>query len=674
MVEDHVDYPGILLKILGIVGIIFGLAFGLPGILLLMHGGSWFFAIAGLMTVIAGWLIFRGEGRGVALYCAVCIFAVGWSIWDVRALDSWFWPLIPRLFAFGVALFAVLLLAPLIPQWRHDRGVRNGFLIAAAVVGLGLAATVAMMFRPHGVIRHDFAAAPNTAVSQVARDMGGEWHNYGRTLTATRFTPEDQINKDNIDQLQVAWTYQTGVYVEGTNSDQNTPAYANGTLYSCTPTNQIHALDPLTGQVKWVFDPDAYTAFSGRCRGLTYYEVAGTAGGVCTKRLAMTTIDARLFSIDADTGQPCQDFGTDGAVNMRDGMGYAAPGVYNSNSAPTVSHGKIVSGALVLDNYEVGEPSGVVRAWDAQTGQLAWAWDVGAPERGGAAPAEGEVYTPYTPNVWTHMAVDEDRGIIYLSTGNATPDVWLEHRRDFDDEYTDTIVALDIETGRELWHFRTVNKDLWDYDLPSQPSLYDIPDPATGEMIPVLVQPTKRGQIFMLNRVTGAPVAEVENRQVDISGGEPTLTGMSDVQPYSVGMPAIGAEPLTEAAMWGATPIDLVSCRLNFRKSRYTGNEFVAPGTDKAIQFPSALGGMNWGSASIDESRGLLFVNDIRFPMLANLVPRQNVPHEQWPKDGHAKMSPISWARPSGFSAVRWLRPLVCPACTHPMARLARLT
>lgn len=369
MVEDHVDYPGILLKILGIVGIIFGLAFGLPGILLLMHGGSWFFAIAGLMTVIAGWLIFRGEGRGVALYCAVCIFAVGWSIWDVRALDSWFWPLIPRLFAFGVALFAVLLLAPLIPQWRHDRGVRNGFLIAAAVVGLGLAATVAMMFRPHGVIRHDFAAAPNTAVSQVARDMGGEWHNYGRTLTATRFTPEDQINKDNIDQLQVAWTYQTGVYVEGTNSDQNTPAYANGTLYSCTPTNQIHALDPLTGQVKWVFDPDAYTAFSGRCRGLTYYEVAGTAGGVCTKRLAMTTIDARLFSIDADTGQPCQDFGTDGAVNMRDGMGYAAPGVYNSNSAPTVSHGKIVSGALVLDNYEVGEPSGVVRAWDAQTGQ-----------------------------------------------------------------------------------------------------------------------------------------------------------------------------------------------------------------------------------------------------------------------------------------------------------------
>ncbi|MFV0409760.1 MAG: hypothetical protein ACK5LJ_08740 [Paracoccus sp. (in: a-proteobacteria)] len=127
------------------------------------------------------------------------------------------------------------------------------------------------------------------------------------------------------------------------------------------------------------------------------------------------------------------------------------------------------------------------------------------------------------------MAVDEQRGLIYLPTGNATPDVWLNHRRDFDHEYTDTIVALDIEIGRERWHFRTSNKDLWDYDLPSQPSLYDIPDPRTGEMIPVLIQLTKRGQIFMLNRETGAPVAEVEDRQIDISGGEPTLGGVSDV-------------------------------------------------------------------------------------------------------------------------------------------------
>ncbi len=605
----------------------------------MFHGGSWFFAIAGVLTVLCGWWIFCGEARGVRLYGFVFLFAVLWSFWDIRHLDSWFWPLIPRLFAFAVALCAILLLAPLIPEWRGDRRVRNLFLAGGGVVAVGLIATFAMMFQPHGVVQNAFSPTPHTAVTQAARDMGGEWRNYGRTATGTRYMPSDQINRDNIDRLEVAWTYQTGVYVGGANGDQNTPTYANGTLYSCTPTNEIHALDPLTGERKWVFQPNAYVPFAGRCRGVTYYEIEG-ATGVCATRLAMTTIDARLFSIDAETGRACEDFGDNGVVDMREGMEYFAPAVYMANSAPTVSHGVIVSGGMAVDNYRVGEPSGVVRAWNARTGELSWAWDVGAPERGGAPPPEGENYTPFTPNVWSHMSVDEERGLIFLPTGNATPDVWLGHRRDFDHEYTAAVVALDITTGQERWHFRTTNRDVWDYDLPAQPTLYDIPDPQTGAMIPVLIQLTKRGQIFMLNRETGEPVAEVENRRVDITGGEPTLTGLSDVQPYSVGMPTIGAGRLTEADMWGATPIDLVSCRLRFHTNRYTGNEFVPPGTSPGIGYPSALGGMNWGSGSIDEGRGLLFVNDIRIPMLVNLVPREDVPHEQWPKDGHEPLSP----------------------------------
>ncbi|MFV0409759.1 MAG: hypothetical protein ACK5LJ_08735 [Paracoccus sp. (in: a-proteobacteria)] len=169
--------------------------------------------------------------------------------------------------------------------------------------------------------------------------MGSEWRNYGRTTTGTRFTPADQINKDNIGQLEMAWTYQTGAYAEGRNVDQNTLIYANGTLYSCTPANQIHAIDPLTGRGKWVLDPHAYAPFAGRCRGVSYYEVDGGAG-TCIRRLAMTTIDARLISIDADTGLPCQDFGENGIVDMREGMGYFAPAVYMSNSAPTVSPGR----------------------------------------------------------------------------------------------------------------------------------------------------------------------------------------------------------------------------------------------------------------------------------------------------------------------------------------------
>ncbi|MFV0492858.1 MAG: PQQ-binding-like beta-propeller repeat protein [Pseudorhodobacter sp.] len=628
----------LLLKLLGVVGILFGLAITWPGLLLALEGGSWFFLAAGFLTAASGLLIFRGKERGIYLYIGVCLLAVIWSFWDVWPLETWFWPLIPRLFAFFVALFAVLLLAPLMPRIRGDGYVQAGFLGAALIVLIGLGVTVWQMFSPHGVVSNGFARAEGVAISQAALDMGDEWHNYGRTTTGTRFTPADQINRDNIDRLQVAWTYRTGFFADGSVSDQNTPIYANGTVYACTPFNEIHAIDPVSGERKWVYTSNSYAPFAARCRSVTYYEIPD-ATGICAKRLATATIDARLISIDAETGKPCEEFGEGGIVDMREGMDYFQPAVYMSNSAPTISHGKIVSGGMAVDNYKVGEPSGVVRAWDARTGELAWAWDVGRPGQTGPLP-EGEKYTPFTPNVWTHMAVDQERGLIYLPTGNATPDVWLGHRRDFDHEYTATIVALDINTGQEKWHFRTVNKDVWDYDLPAQPSLYDLPDPASAGNIPVLVLPTKRGQLFMLNRETGEPVAEVVDREVDISGAVPEMQGLSPVQPYSVGMPAIGGEALTEADMWGVTPIDLALCRRKFHQLRYSDDEFTVPNLEPGLFYPSALGGMNWGSASIDESRGLLFVNDLRIPMVIKLLTREEVPNEQWPKDGHELIAP----------------------------------
>lgn len=630
--------PSSWLRILGGFTMLFGLAFGAPGVMLLLAGGSWFFAVAGVLTIVSGWLLYRGDGRGTWLYIGVCALALVWSLWDVRSLDSWFWPLIPRLFSFAVLLIPVLLLAPMVSMSGFDARTKARLQAGGVVVLLGVGLTFWQMFSPHGVVQNTFTATPGTQISKTAMAMGHEWRNYGRTLAGTRFAPAGQIDKGNIGQLQVAWTYRTGQYGDESISDQNTPTYANGTVYVCTPFNQIHALDPATGKRKWMFDSQATVPFAARCRGVTYYEVAD-AGGACAKRLAMTTVDARLFAIDADTGQPCADFGEAGVVDMREGMGRFVPAEYMSNSAPTVSHGVIVSGAMAVDNYKVGEPSGVVRAWDAKTGKLAWAWDVGRPNQPGAL-QPGEQWTPFTPNVWSHMAVDEARGLIYLPTGNATPDVWLEHRRPFDHEYTATIVALDITTGVEKWHFRTVHKDVWDYDLPSQPSLYDLPDPAGGGVIPVLIQLTKRGQIFMLNRETGKPVAEVVEKPVHIDDHQPEMTGMSPTQPYSVGMPAIGADPLTEADMWGATPIDMVACRLKFKKLRYWGNEFTPPTTTPGLAFPSALGGMNWGSGTIDESKGILYVNDIRLPMIINLVPRDQVPNKHWPKDGHELIAP----------------------------------
>ncbi len=628
----------IWLRILGVVGFVFGLSLALPGLYLIFLGGSWFYAVAGTATMAAGWDIFRGRARGIRIYLGICLGTLIWSLWDVRDLDVWFWPLIPRLFAFAFALFFVLLAAPLMTAYRGRAGIRRMFRVGALVVLAGLGITVWQMFLPHGMIRHDFAATEGTRVTQAALDMGDEWHNYGRTTSGTRFTPADQITAENVDKLEVAWTYQTGQYADGANSDQNTPSYADGSVYACTPFNQVHAIDAVTGKQKWMFDSQAYVPFGARCRGVTYYEIP-QATGVCAKRIAMTTIGARLISLDAETGKPCEDFGEKGVVNMGEGIGHFNPSVYMPTSAPTVSHGKIISGANIVDNFKVGEPSGVVRAWDAQTGKLAWAWDIGRPGQTGPL-AEGETYTPFTPNVWSHMSVDEERGLIFLPTGNATPDVWLSHRRPFDHEYTDAIVALDINTGLEKWHFQTTHKDVWDYDLPSQPTLYDLPDPKTGATIPVLIQTTKRGEIFMLNRETGEPVADVVEKPVRIDDAVPEMTGMSPTQPYSVGMPTIGAAPLTEASMWGATPIDQLSCRIKFRQLRYSGDEFTAPTTEPAIGFPSALGGMNWGSVSVDEKDGIMIVNDIRFPMIVQLVPRKDVPNKAWPKDGHQAIAP----------------------------------
>ena len=633
------------LMLLGIVGIVFGLSLALPGLYLLSLGGSWYYVIAGILTILAGWRIFKGNAQGVTIYLGVCVLTLIWALWDVRHLQSWFWPLIPRLFAFAFALFFVLLTAPLFAAYRDDPAKKKLFRFGALAVLVGLVASLWQMFSLHGVIQNRWSAPANAGQSANIAVMGDEWHNYGRTTAGTRYVPTEQITRDNVKQLKVAWTYHTGQFGDHDSADQTTPTYANGMVYACTPYNQIHAVDGVTGKRKWMFDAKAKAPFFMRCRGVTYYDLsappagnAPTPGAVpvvgtssaasapaCTRRIAMGTVDARLISLDADTGLPCTDFGVDGTVNLLEGMAASKPGEYMQTSAPTVTNGMIIVGGLVVDNYAVGEPSGVIRAFDGRTGKLAWAWDLARPDRKGLPP-EGETYTPYTPNVWSHPAVDEKRGLIFLPMGNATPDMWRKHRRPFDDEYNASVVALDVKTGTERWHFRTVNKDVWDYDLPSQPSLYDVPDPATGKMVPVLIQPTKRGQLFYLNRETGIPVAKVIERQIDTKGGAPGFEDVSKTQPYSVGMPSIGGEALTEADMWGATPIDQMMCRIKYRQLRYNGSEFVTPSTEPFLTYPGAQGGMNWGAGSIDEKRGLFIINDLRLPIITQLVPRKDVP------------------------------------------------
>ena len=273
----------------------------------------------------------------------------------------------------------------------------------------------------------------------------------------------------------------------------------------------------------------------------------------------------------------------------------------------------MVVGGWVVDNQQREEPSGVIRAFSARTGELVWAWDLGNPEIT-RLPPEGQTYTRGTPNMWTTAAYDDTLGLVYAPLGNATPDYYGQDRPPRSEAFNSSLVALDIETGRPRWKFQTVHHDIWDYDLPSQPALIDLPD-GNGGTQPAVLQTTKRGQLFLLDRATGKPLAEVAEKAVPQNGAVPEET-LAPTQPYSVGMPTIGTERLDERRMWGMTMFDQLACRIAFRRMRYDG-DFTPPGTQMSIQHPGNIGGMNWGSVSVDSSNQRVFLNDIRVPSIS---------------------------------------------------------
>lgn len=600
----------------GVIVLLCGAGLALGGARLISLDGSWYYLPAGVGLVLAGVQYARGRASGLAWLALVFAATVVWALSEV-GLD--YWQLLPRLDLLAVLMmFGLLLAARLGFAWR-------GAHAAAGVLFVALLGTLAAAFVPHGVIRPAGGTSAIAAVELAAGPVD-DWKHYGRTPSGTRYVPADQINTGNVRQLEVAWTFRTGRDTNGTAEDQNTPLQVGDTLYACTPHNVVFAIDAETGRQRWKFDPQASSPLWQRCRGVSYYDASkgatparapSAAAASCSQRIVMTTIDARLIELDAATGQPCAGFGNNGSVDLKAGMGPVDPGYYFQTSAPTVVRDLIVVGGWVRDNVKVGEPSGVVRAFDASTGALVWAWDVGDPALTGTPPP-GRSYTRGTPNMWSTPAFDDKLGLIFLPTGNETPDFWGGQRSKASEEYSSSVVALDIASGRVRWKFQTTHHDLWDYDVPAQPALHDVRG-ADGQPVPALVQLTKRGQIFMLDRRDGTPIAPVQEKPVP--QGAAAGDFLAPTQPYSVGMPAIGANTLTEADMWGITPFDHLLCRIAFKGLRYAG-EFTPPNTTKSLEYPGFYGGMNWGSASIDERRGWLVVNDMRIPQVLQLIPR----------------------------------------------------
>lgn len=614
-----------LLGGLGLLIALIGLGLAAGGGYLLSLGGSAYFLLMGLAMLVSGLLIARRNPRGAWLYGVALVLTAIWAVWDA-GLE--YWPLVSRVLTFAVIGLVVALIYPTLVRASGAHAGRGAYGLAG-LLGIGVLATLAYMFVPTHVVKADRVPAIQPVAPGTEQK---DWAHWGNTTAGNRFAALDQINKGNIDQLQVAWTFRTGDLPESNGAgaeDQNTPLQIGDTVYTCTAYGKVFALDADTGAERWKFDPQGYAPNWQRCRGLGYFDASATpvadasapaAPAACTKRLFLPTGDARLIAINAETGKPCEDFGNQGTVDLKTDMGEIKPGYYQQTSTPLVAGTVVIVGGRVADNFSTGEPPGVVRAFDVRSGELMWAWDPGNPATTKRPPA-GETYTRGTPNVWSAMSYDAKLGLVYLPTGNATPDFFGGQRTEFDDKWNSSIVAIDVKTGQVRWHFQTTHHDLWDFDLPAQPLLYDIPDDKGGVQ-PALAQVTKQGEIFLLNRETGKPIARVEERPVP-QGNVPGER-YSPTQPFSVEMPSIGNQTLTESDMWGATPFDQLMCRIQFKGMRHEG-VYTPPGLDHALQFPGSLGGMNWGSVSVDPTSNYMFVNDMRLGLANYMIPRDQI-------------------------------------------------
>ena len=671
---DHTDtgpkgLSRVWLVILGLVIVAAGLFFIIGGGWLIGLGGSWYFLIAGLVLIASGFGIVRARAWGAGLFGLALIGTGLWSLWDVGLQ---FWPLVSRLFAMAVGGLVVALSVPLLTR---DRAARGLGWVSTAALAVGVVATAVSAFSPKGVI-----APTQTASAPVPVDKAAplaDWAAWGGNDKGQRFGALDDITPANVGKLQVAWTAHTGELPQSTGSgaeDQNTPLQIGNQLIVCTAYGTVISFNVDTGKENWRHVSGGEIPAWQRCRGVAYFN-ASTAGFVAQEpdgatpdraaspeRVFVPTVDGRLIALDITNGQPVASFGDNGVVDLKTGMGEVKPGYYQQTSTPLVAGNLVIVGGRVADNNETGEPPGVVRAFSAETGALVWAWDPGNPAVT-REPLDAGGYTRGTPNVWSAMSYDPDLGLVYMPTGNATPDFFAGERTEEDDKWSSSIVAVNVATGRPVWHFQTVHHDLCDFDVPAQPVLYDIPND-DGTTTPAVVAVSKTGMIYLLDRRDGKPLADIVEKPVPQGNVEGER--YSPTQPYSVGMPMIGNATLTESDMWGATPFDQLMCRIAFKGMRHEG-VFTPPGLDRALQMPGSLGGMNWGSVSIDPTTSYMYVNDMRLGLANYMIPRDQV------KGGSGiEMGVVpQLGTPFGAMRERFLSPLGVPCQAPPFGTLS---
>ncbi len=467
---------------------------------------------------------------------------------------------------------------------------------------------------PHRLLEVVASLLLLTHVSAAAK--AAQWLHYGGDPGGKHYSTAAGISRDNVSELAVAWIHRSGDVERygdemAKTSTQSTPVLlpeaAGESLVYCTPFNRVIALDPGSGAKRWEFDPqiDRRGDRPFRCRGVSYATAQSTpVTEHCHHRIYLGTHDRNLWAIDAGDGKPCRDFGEAGRVPLYSNEAGYTPGDVSNSSAPVVANGVVVVGSTVIDFARAQTPRGTVMAFDSDSGKALWRFDplLGHPGSGSA-------------NVWAPISVDPENGLLYLPTSAASPDYYGVGRPG-NNLYANSVVALDLRSGALRWHFQHVRHDLWDYDTPAQPILFDWN--RRGETIPALAQLTKQGFIFVFNRLTGEPLWEITEQPVppsSIAGEHTALT-----QPKPIAPPPLLDSFLMPEDAWGLTFWDRGDCARQLAELNNLG--LFTPNSEQlSLMYPGSLGGPNWGGGALLGDTGMLLVTSIMWPSLANCCP-----------------------------------------------------
>jgi len=623
----------ILRTVLAVVMAVVGLLLGFGGLWLIRLGGSPFYLVQGLAFIAVAALLWRRHPLALWVYAGLVLVTLGWAVLEV-GLD--WWQLAPRgdlTIGLGVIL-ALPWIARTLRSPRRARAFRAGWAALSGSLVLSVAVALLAAFTPSHDLAGQLPARSAPASGTLGAEAGKEWTAYGGSQAGQRYSALDQITPQNVASLKAAWTFHTGDVRSKSDPVETTyevtPLKIGSSLYLCTPHDLVFALDAETGQEKWRYDPKIsepprQSTQHLTCRGLAYFD--GTAGNAtppaapasadCAKRLFLPTVDGRLIALSAATGKVCPGFGgPEGTVNLWQNMPNVKTGSYYATSPPIIAKGLIVVGGAVNDNVSTTEPSGVIRAFDINSGRLVWNWDSRKPND--TAPiAANATYSENSPNSWSLSSYDPALGLIFIPMGNQPPDQFGGNRDQNVETYAASVVALNVETGAVAWVFQSTHHDLWDMDVPAQPGLVDLT--IEGVTVPALVETTKQGELFVLDRRTGKPVLPV----TETPAPQGAVKGDHTAPTQPVSALSFNPTPLTEASMWGLSPFDQLACRIAFRAMRYEGR-YTPPSLQGSIIYPGNFGTFNWGGVAIDPERQLVFAMPVYLAFTSTLIPRND--------------------------------------------------